>query len=937
MRSWHLPVVLLFSLFVALLGPAALTAAPAAHLVEDIDPGFKPFDPQQGGRVFYDYTAVNGRVVFLSQIGAGDFQCGLWVTDGAAGALERLTDFCGVTPGGPQFPRMLAALAGGRVALLTDAFGRLWRTDGTAAGTFSLGDVRAEALNPGDARLGPDGRTLFFKGCTLAQGCEPWRSDGTREGTWLLGDLRPGSASSGSGSGLLFTPWEARLLFSDGGGLWVTNGTRQGTVQLVRKPGIWQIQPHRGAIYFLTGSELWVLDRRGVKPRRLRSFRTSSSLELHEAGGRLLTVESNEDYHSVFLWGTDGTPGGTRRLGPDFEVGLRSIQIASVGERAVFAAGMNVSDEQKLDLWFLDPAMKTPRRLRGCPGGCPRPSLEGRLVPFGGRLFFAARDAAHGLELWTTDGTPQGTRLVKDLCPGVCDGTPASFHPALGRLLFEDAKNDLWATDGTAAGTVRIGPLPYPEWYRPETLDIAEEDGRIFFTSLDPVNGAQPWVSDLTPEGTEPILGIGGSLAASSEIRNITHLGGRVLFMACDGASRQLWASDGTAAGTVPLPGPASTCQSPPNVKIEIVNGLAFFLWDAAQLWRTDGTPAGTVLLEDPGTRLLRDTTPFGDKLLFVLDPEGYPPTTNGWLWDFWTTDGSPQSTREVFQMRFGGTPGRPTPAGGYALFVAQKAVSPFSITLFRTDGTEAGTQPILEVYDADSRLYLGPEVARIGGRTFFLAEGLERRLGFELWVTDGTAAGTTPVISDPNASRPRQLHSLTVFEDALYFTANTGNPAQPRGIWRSDGTAAGTRLLKAFGSQPQDVNGNTLLPTFTPAGDRLFFRLDDGVHGTELWRTDGTPEGTALVRDIAPGPKDGSITSLAAAGGKVYFSATDGEHGLELWESDGTAAGTRLVQDIAPGTASSNPEQLVATGDKLFFTADDGAHGRELWELPLP
>jgi ELWxxDGT repeat protein len=293
--------------------------------------------------------------------------------------------------------------------------------------------------------------------------------------------------------------------------------------------------------------------------------------------------------------------------------------------------------------------------------------------------------------------------------------------------------------------------------------------------------------------------------------------------------------------------------------------------------------------------------------------------------------------------MRFGGTPGRPTSAGGYALFVAQKAVSPFSLTLFRTDGTEAGTQPILEVYDANSQLYLGPEVARIGGRTFFLAEGLQRRLGFELWMTDGTAAGTLPVLSDPtspdpNAPRPRQLQWLTVFKDALYFTANTGDPARPRGIWRSDGTAAGTRLLKALGPQPPQ--GPSLFPTFTPAGDRLFFRLDDGVHGTELWRTDGTPEGTALVRDIAPGPKDASIGSLASGGvasGKVYFSATDGEHGLELWESDGTAAGTRLVQDIAPGTASSNPEQIVATGDKLFFTADDGAHGRELWELPLP
>jgi large repetitive protein len=616
----------------ALLAPAGLAATPAAHLVADIDPGFKPFDPQQTGLRFYDYTAVNGRVVFLSQIGAGDFQCGLWVTDGA-GALERLADFCGV-PGGSGSPRILAALATGtRVAFLTDTFGRLWRTDGAAAGTFSLGDVQVSALDPGDVRLGPDGRTLFFKGCTPLQGCEPWRSDGTREGTRILADLRPGPAGLGSSS-LLFTPWEARLLFSDGAGLWVTNGTPQGTVQLARKPGIRQMLPRRGAVYFVTASELWVLDRRAVKPRRLQSFRTYPTL--YEAGGRLLIVESDEDAGILTLWGTDGTPGGTRRLGPpfNFQTGLREGQVASVGARAVFAASTIYGGGEVQDLWFLDPAMKAPRRLRGCPGGCPQPHVNASLVPFAGRLFFSGWDAAHGHELWTTDGTPQGTRLVKDLCPGICGGRPLAFRPALGRLFFEDAKNDLWATDGTAAGTVRIGPLPYPAGYWRQTLDIAEEDGRIFFTSLDAVNGQQPWVSDLTSEGTEPILGIGGSLAASSEILNITRLdstslGGRVLFMACDGASRQLWASDGTAAGTIPLPGPASPCPFPPHVKIEKVSGLAFFLW-GTQIWRTDGTPAGTVLLEDATPRFLRATTQLGDKILFVLDPESYPPSTNG-------------------------------------------------------------------------------------------------------------------------------------------------------------------------------------------------------------------------------------------------------------------------------------------------------------------
>ena len=103
-----------------------------------------------------------------------------------------------------------------------------------------------------------------------------------------------------------------------------------------------------------------------------------------------------------------------------------------------------------------------------------------------------------------------------------------------------------------------------------------------------------------------------------------------------------------------------------------------------------------------------------------------------------------------------------------------------------------------------------------------------------------------------------------------------------------------------------------------------------------ELWKTDGTPPGTALVRDMVPGPDSSDPEGLTAAGGRLFFSARDGLHGRELWTSDGTARGTRRVQDIAPGSSSSAPTRLTPLGDHLFFTADDGVTGRELWSLPL-
>jgi ELWxxDGT repeat protein len=115
----------------------------------------------------------------------------------------------------------------------------------------------------------------------------------------------------------------------------------------------------------------------------------------------------------------------------------------------------------------------------------------------------------------------------------------------------------------------------------------------------------------------------------------------------------------------------------------------------------------------------------------------------------------------------------------------------------------------------------------------------------------------------------------------------------------------------------------------------QLFFAAG-GPEGIELWTSNGTAAGTRLLRDI--NPLGGSHpSSFAVFGDELYFSAFDPEHGFELWVTDGTAVGTHLVQDITPGRLSSAPAQLTVAGNRLYFTADDGATGRELWTLSKP
>jgi ELWxxDGT repeat protein len=122
---------------------------------------------------------------------------------------------------------------------------------------------------------------------------------------------------------------------------------------------------------------------------------------------------------------------------------------------------------------------------------------------------------------------------------------------------------------------------------------------------------------------------------------------------------------------------------------------------------------------------------------------------------------------------------------------------------------------------------------------------------------------------------------------------------------------------------------------SFWVVGSNLFFRADDGVHGTELWVTDGTPTGTHLVKDIVVGSGSPTFlgdTGFVAAGGRLFFSVNDGVNGMEPWVSDGTEAGTYIVQDINPGAASSNPGSFALLGSRIYYGATDATHGSELW-----
>ncbi|HEY4562622.1 MAG TPA: hypothetical protein VIJ36_06565, partial [Thermoanaerobaculia bacterium] len=363
----------------------ALVAAPGRalekpQLLADIVRGGDPDAALSSPR---DFIQAGSRLLF-STLGYGDEGI-LWSTDGtAAGTMMVSSSLCptgctGIHPVGTV----------GNVALLapradTASF-RLWRSDGTPAGTYPL-TGRLDVLSDG-VRIAPG--LLLFAGCDDSSGCEIWRSDGTVEGTGIVKDVYPGPFGSYPRH---LTAWRGRLYFlgdSDTrSGLWSTDGTAAGTffvapatADFEREENVLVATPSRLFFTSLESTDqLWTSDGTSAGTRLVRKFPAlscpyphycpASFLSFLQPAGDAVYFPASDGTQDQ-LWTSDGTPGGTRRL-TDFpgRADLHPTPPWKLGDRWVFAAQTGGPAASQI-LWTAGPGFTNPAPLTGCRGGCP--------------------------------------------------------------------------------------------------------------------------------------------------------------------------------------------------------------------------------------------------------------------------------------------------------------------------------------------------------------------------------------------------------------------------------------------------------------------------------------------------------------------------------------------------------------------------------------
>ena len=719
-----------------------------------------------------------------------------------------------------------------------DVAGGLWSTDGTPEGTVHLADI--QEAEGSLAPVVPTPSRIFFG--TGDTGQDLWVTDGTPGSAHRLASFDPITCTppprtcdvpdvnslTAIGDEVVFTAFRT----GHGQEVWRSDGTESGTRPVIELPP----------------SQFW-----GI-PERLPGNRWLFPASLVSGSPLALWTADDDFTHAAPLAGCDGG------ACPSFEGFLSpSLPHLFVGRDDVHGAEHWITDGTGAGTHLLADV---------CPGSCSGFRYRFGIHPVlanAGRTWFPAfprpgDENSFDSELWVTDGTPGGTHRAAD--------SVTSGLGFLGDLAYfglggpgRDA-SEVWTSDGTQTGTrqvtvlQRIAPGSFPNF-------LPRDNGAV----LQVYDGTQYalWSSDGTPGGTSRLVTFPGNRFFGGKLAPV---GGLQFFSVVENQNRdELWRTDGTAAGTLRV------AQLAPGTRVSLSTAwrgrlLFQIAGKTCAFWTSDGTPGGTreILPQPAGQRCPTAVQAQGDRFLFVarVQKEG------GFTPQIFLSNGTAAGTRQISQIRHSRQPlegEAPVTAGGVTFFRIFRPGGNDS-EIWRTDGTGPGTylafdlaQPA-DLFGFRGSLYF----------TALLPDDFSTRVLYRVPASGGNPVALAEVGTIATFAPAR----FTSAGERLFFVAVNGEDFD---LWVTDGTPAGTRRATTPGSL-------SVAPYMgmAAAGNRIFFSADDGEHGQELWESDGTPGGTRLVWDLNSGGFSSNPANLAVSGGYLFFSADDGETGSEPW-----------------------------------------------------
>lgn len=737
------------------------------------------------------------------------------------------------------------------------------------------------------------GNSIYFSANTPSSivtggGREVWRA--REDVVTPLKDIMPGSGSSNPAD---FTVVGNTLYFTansptNGRELWKTDGTPAGTT-IVRninvRPGASSnpkdLVAFQGQLYFtadngLSGRELWRTDGTFAGTTLVRDIFTGSGssnpAELTVAGNRLYFAATNA-ITGREIWSSDGTMGGTTLLRDIDSASSNPEQLTAVGNNLYFTASTPATGRE---LYRYDPIVfKSVVLVRDIYPGA-QSSTPRELTAVGQTLYFVADYQAVGAppsaaQVWKSGGTRASTLPVQGWNAPIPIASPTELTEVGGVLYFSGhlptVGDELFSTGGTPASTKMVTNIN-PGSVSSSPRRLTNVNGKLHFAANDGVNGVEHW--GLDAQGKAVLIediwrGTGDSSPAA-----MTVLANEVYFTAFNNQRNALYKHNPTTLAFTQISNDATNVLNSPET-LKTAGSSVFYAatannFQSFELWKTDGTAASSMLLKS------------------------ISPTSSAY---------SIQSIQSMTVV-------------GNDIYFTVREVTPTleqNTQLWRSNGTIAGTVRLLP----NAKFHALQELTAVGNRLYFV----ERKANFEqvLWKSDGNNASTVAV---PIATI-QFIENLIAKDNELFFYGVSGDNTTT-GLYRTNGTTSGTQLVK----------GSLLINQVTPMihiNGTLYFTAQDNtpMQGYELFKSDGTSAGTIVVKDIFPSVgttlNQSFPEQFANVNGKLYFSAVTSA-GRELWSSDGTDSGTKIVKNIAGSSFSSDPKNLVNVNGKLYFTA---------------